>query len=127
VDERVAGLNLSAFEVGMQGIGVFPDLDRPRIVWARVATDDEPVITSTAESIIEALNEVGKPEEREFRAHVTIGRVRSSRNMEGLVAFARENEKREFGKTRVASLKLKSSLLTPNGPIYKDIREYALK
>jgi 2'-5' RNA ligase len=127
VDERVAELNLPAFEVRMQGIGVFPDLGRPRIVWAGVAAGDEPIITSTAESIIEALNGVGKPEEREFRAHVTIGRVRSSRDIEGLVTFARENEKREFGKTRVASLKLKSSLLTPNGPIYKDIREYALK
>jgi RNA 2',3'-cyclic 3'-phosphodiesterase len=77
--------------------------------------------------VIEALDGIGKPEEREFRAHVTIGRVRSSRNSEALVAFVRENTKREFGRTKVTSLKLKSSLLTPNGPIYKDVREYALK
>jgi 2'-5' RNA ligase len=127
VDGRVAGLSLSSFEVRMEGVGVFPDVQRPRIVWAGVAADDEPVITDTAETVIEALDGIGRPEEREFRAHVTIGRVRSSRNIEGLVSFARVNAKREFGRTRVSSLKLKSSLLTPNGPIYKDVREYALK
>jgi RNA 2',3'-cyclic 3'-phosphodiesterase len=127
VDARVAGLDLPAFEIGMAGVGVFPDLQRPRIVWAGVAEVDEQVIVRTAEAIIEALEGIGKPEEREFRAHVTIGRVRSSRNIEGLVAFARKSAEREFGRTRIVSLKLKSSLLTPNGPIYKDIREYVLK
>jgi len=126
VDARVAGLDLHAFQVAIDGIGVFPDFRRPRIVWAGVADGDEPVISNTAETVIEALDGIGKPDEREFRAHVTIARVRSSRNIDGLVAFARDNAKRRFGTTKIASLKLKSSTLTPNGPVYEDVREYAL-
>jgi RNA 2',3'-cyclic 3'-phosphodiesterase len=127
VDERVAGLTLHSFEVRLSGVGVFPDLRRPRIVWAGVAHTDERVITETAEAVIEALDGVGKPEEREFSAHVTIGRVRSSRNSEALAAFVQRNASRDFGRTRISSLKLKSSLLTPKGPIYTDVREYGLK
>jgi RNA 2',3'-cyclic 3'-phosphodiesterase len=127
IGERIAGLNLTSFETTLAGVGVFPDLSRPRIVWAGVDSADEPAISERAEAVIEALDGVGKPEERDFVAHVTIGRVKSSRNVEALVAFARRNDSRVFGRTNISSLKLKSSLLTPKGAIYTDVREYALK
>jgi RNA 2',3'-cyclic 3'-phosphodiesterase len=127
IDERVAGLGLASFETTLAGLGVFPDIRRPRIVWAGVAAADESAIVGRAESVIEALDGIGKPEERDFRAHVTIGRVRSSRNVDALVVFTRQNASRIFGRTKVESLKLKSSLLTPKGPVYTDVREYPLK
>ena len=127
IDERVAGLGLTSFETTLAGVGVFPDIRRPRIVWAGVAPADEPAITERAEAVIEALDGVGQPEERDFRAHVTIGRVRSSRNVDALVAFAQKNASRVFGRTKVEHLRLKSSLLTPKGPVYTDVREYVLK
>jgi 2'-5' RNA ligase len=127
IDGRIGALDLPAFEVNMQGVGMFPDFRRPRIVWAGVSPNDERAMTDTAEAVIEALDGIGKPEERGFRAHVTVGRVRSSRNMERLIALARENATREFGRTPVTSLKLKSSLLTPSGPVYSDVREYVLR
>jgi 2'-5' RNA ligase len=127
IDGRISGLSLSAFDVGMVGLGVFPDLRRPRIVWAGVSKEDEPVITTTAEKIVAALEGVGEPEERDFRAHVTIGRIRSLRNVEALAAFVQKNTQLVFGRVSVGSLKLKSSVLTPSGPIYNDVREYVLK
>lgn len=127
IDGRVSGLELASFEVEMKGMGVFPDMRRPRIVWAGVAAQDEASITGRAEAVIEALDGIGKPDERDFKAHVTIGRVRSARNVEAVESFVRGNEFRDFGRTRVTSLKLKSSLLTPKGPIYTDVREYVLK
>ncbi len=127
IDERVAGLGLTSFEATLAGLGAFPDLRRPRIVWAGVSQADEPVITERAQAVVEALDGIGKPDERDFLAHVTIVRVRSSRNVDALVAFTRQNGSRVFGRTKVESLKLKSSLLTPRGPVYTDVREYALE
>ena len=127
IDERIAGLDLTSFETTLAGMGVFPDLHRPRIVWAGVAAADEPAIIERVESVIEALDGIGKPEERDFVAHVTMGRVRSSRNIDALVAFARQNSSRVFGRTKISSLKLKSSLLTPKGAVYTNVREYALR
>lgn len=127
VDGRLTGLALTSFEVEMRGVGVFPDMRRPRIVWTGVAERDEAAITERAEAVIEALDGIGKPEERDFKAHVTIGRVRSSRNIAALESFVRDNKSRDFGRMKISSLKLKSSLLTPKGPIYTDVREYALQ
>lgn len=127
VDQRVAPLGLTGFELSVRGVGVFPDLRRPRIVWAGVDPADERPISERAGTVVRALDGVGKPEEREFRPHLTIGRVRSPRNLDQLAGFVRNNTARDFGRTRIASLKLKSSLLTPKGPIYNDLREYALK
>jgi 2'-5' RNA ligase len=127
VDRRIRGLDLSAFDVSMNGIGVFPDIRSPKVVWAGVTATDEAIMTKTAQAILVALEGIGKSEDRGFRAHVTIGRVRSARNLEGVVEFVRNNKDHPFGVTRVDKVKLKSSVLTPNGPIYRDIREYAFK
>ncbi|MDG6924966.1 MAG: RNA 2',3'-cyclic phosphodiesterase [Nitrososphaerota archaeon] len=127
VDDRVGKLELSAFDVMVKGIGVFPDLHRPSVVWAGVDAADEEPISRRGGAVLGALDGVGKPEEREFRPHITIARVRSPRNLDSIVSFVRENAAREFGRTRIASLKLKSSLLTPKGPVYSDLREYVFK
>jgi RNA 2',3'-cyclic 3'-phosphodiesterase len=126
VDQRISQLKLAAFEVIVKGLGVFPDLRRPRVVWVGVDAKDEVAISTTANQVIEALEDVGKPEDRGFRPHITIGRVRSPRKLEALISFVRDNSSREFGRTRVTTLKLKSSVLTPKGAVYSDVKEYAL-
>lgn len=126
VDSRIARLSLSGFEALLKGAGVFPDMRRPRIVWVGVGEGAE-LMTGAANAVIDALEGIGKPEEREFIPHLTIGRVRSPRNAAALVSFLNRNSQREFGRTFIGSLKLKSSVLTPSGPVYTDVREYALK
>jgi RNA 2',3'-cyclic 3'-phosphodiesterase len=126
VDERISGLKISEFDAVSEGIGVFPDLQSPRIVWTGVDEKSQEPITKAATSIIVAMKGIGKPDERPFQAHVTVGRVRSPRNLPKLAALVRENKMKHFGTTRISSLKLKSSTLTPRGPIYQDIKEYAI-
>jgi 2'-5' RNA ligase len=126
IDARINGLELHSVEVTVRGVGVFPDLQRPRGVWAWVAAQDAERIESLSNRIITALDGIGKPEDHEFHAHITLARVRGPRNREALVSFVRENSAIDFGTTRIASLKLKSSVLTSGGPIYSDVRGYAL-
>jgi RNA 2',3'-cyclic 3'-phosphodiesterase len=126
IDSRVGELQLSAFEAEVRGVGVFPDLKRPRIVWAGVGEGDESMRKS-AESVIGALEGIGQRDERGFRPHLTFGRVRSPRSASSLASYVTANVNREFGRTRIGSLKLKSSLLTPGGPVYTDLRGYALR
>jgi 2'-5' RNA ligase len=70
---------------------------------------------------------VGKPEDHEFHAHITLSRVRSPLNSSALISFLQTNAGRDLGETRVTSLKLKSSVLLPSGPAYTDVREYGLR
>jgi len=106
---------------------VFPDLQRPRVVWAGVAPEDEDGMNKLSNSVIEALDGIGRPDDHEFHAHITLARVRGPRNKEALASYVRNSRALDFGRTRIATLKLKSSVLTPSGPIYSDVREYAMR
>jgi len=127
VDSRIKRLDLRGIEARVRGVGAFPDLRRPRIVWAGVAQEDEKAFDDMSKRIIDALDGVGKPADHDFHAHITLARVRSPRNIDALVSFIKQQASLDFGATPISSLKLKSSVLTPTGPIYSDVREYALR
>jgi RNA 2',3'-cyclic 3'-phosphodiesterase len=127
IDERVRVLVLERMDIDVRGLGAFPDARRPRVVWAGLAAEDEPKVSKASGKIIDALEGVGESDPRPFHPHITVARVRSQRNIEALTAAIRANSKKEFGKSSITALKLKSSTLTPNGPIYRDVREYPLQ
>jgi RNA 2',3'-cyclic 3'-phosphodiesterase len=127
VDRRIGALALRRMEVGVQGLGAFPDLRRPRVVWAGVAPQDIASVSSAGQQVIDALKGIGESDDRGFHPHITVARVRSPRNLESLASVIRECSAREFGRSTISALKLKSSDLTPTGPIYRDVREYGLQ
>jgi len=126
-DRRLKTLSVRRMEVGVRGLGAFPDLRRPRVVWAGVAPQDLPSITNSGQQVIDALEGIGESDDRGFHPHITLGRVRSPRNVEALTSVIRECSAKEFGRSTLSLLKLKSSDLTPSGPIYRDVKEYSLQ
>jgi len=127
IDRRIRALALRRMDVGVRGLGAFPDAKRPRVVWAGVSPQDLASISTSGQQVIDALEGIGESDERGFHPHITLARVRSPRNHEALVALLRDYSMREFGRTDVSSLKLKSSVLAPTGPTYRDVKEYALQ
>lgn len=127
VDRRVRPLELRRMEVGVSGLGSFPDDRHPRVIWGGVSPKDRPAIADEGKRVIDALKGIGESDDRGFHPHITIARVRSQRNSESLTAFIRENASREFGRTPITRLKLKSSTLSPAGPTYADVKEYELR
>ena len=127
VDARVRKLALPRMEVDVRGLGAFPDDRNPRVVWAGVSYEDLDMVSKSAQQDIDALRGVGKSDEDEYHPHITLARVRSSDNLEVLTALLGANSSKDFGRTPIMVLKLKSSTLTPRGPVYRDIKEYPLK
>lgn len=127
IDRRIRALALPRMEVDVRGLGAFPDLRRPRIVWAGVAPQDLPSVSGSGQKVIDALEGIGESDDRGFHPHITVARVRSPRNLEALASAIRERSTKEFGRSTISALKLKSSDLTPSGPIYRDVREYSLQ
>ncbi len=126
IDKRINALTLKKVDVSVAGLGAFPDVGRPRVVWAGVDPKDAGALGRTGEEVFHALEGVGQKDERGFHPHITLARVRSPRNLEVLSAKIREHSETVFGRTAITSLKLKSSSLSPSGPTYADVREYAL-
>jgi RNA 2',3'-cyclic 3'-phosphodiesterase len=127
INSRLGPLKLRSAPLSIRGIGVFPDISRPRVVWTGVPQEERELIVPLAEAVIRALDGIGERDDREYHPHITLARVRSGRNREKLASFISLNAAREFGKAHLVALKLKSSTLTPRGPIYNDVREYRLE
>jgi len=71
-------------------LGAFPGLARPRVIWAGLDDPDRSVggLASSLEQVVEPLG--FKPEQRPFRSHLTLGRVRSNRNAGELMETVRQ-------------------------------------
>jgi 2'-5' RNA ligase len=64
------------FDLALSGVGAFPNTARPRVLWLGV-TDGAAELMDAAERLRRALRQRGfQIEDRKFRAHLTIGRVR---------------------------------------------------
>jgi len=112
------------FNVKVCGLGAFPDVRYPRVVWAGLTegSDELRGIFTQLEPHLQSLGFA--PDLKGFSPHLTIARVRSGRNKAELAKLIMENKNYEFGTLRAACLRLKKSELTPRGPIYSSLREF---
>jgi len=114
------------FTMRLKGLGVFPDIRHIRVVW--VGVDEGADETKTMAAVLE--DELGRRgfrrENREFVPHVTVARVRSGRNKAQLVEVIRELSSVEVGDVEVTSIRLKKSILRPEGPEYHTVEEVEL-
>lgn len=123
VYEEMKKILFSPFEIELSGMGAFPNLKRLNVIWIgiRRGIDELKNIFSQLEPRICQLG--FPPEKRGFSPHLTIARVKSGRNKVELVQQLRAMADYEFGVIKAESLKLKKSVLTPQGPIYSTLYE----
>jgi 2'-5' RNA ligase len=105
-------------EVAVGGLGAFPDLKRPRTVWVG-ASEGQEALAALNEALEESLAEMGfNRERRRFSAHLTIGRVRSSKNVDQLTELIEKSADFTAGGTVADEIVLVSSQLERGGPLY---------
>ncbi len=116
-------VKFSPFNVQIHGLGVFPTLNYPRVVWAGI-TDGAEQLKSIFEQLEPQIHELGfAPDPNGFSPHLTIARVRSGANKQRLVDLVTKQENYEFGIIRADCLRLKKSQLSPRGPTYSTLKE----
>ncbi len=123
VKRVVSGLSFEPFRMALAEAGVFPNLRRPRVIWAGVSEGGDEVAGIFRELEDGFMGLGFKREGRRFSPHITIARVRSGRNREGLVEEVFRYRDVDFGGFEVGSVKLKRSVLTPRGPVYSTLAE----
>ncbi len=114
------------FPLGLEGIGAFPSLTSPRVVWVGLTTGKEHVarIAQAVEAGTAAMSL--RREERPFSPHLTLGRVRSSRHQQRLVQQLRELAWAPPAPWQVQTLTLYQSVLSASGPRYTVLTELLL-
>lgn len=119
----VEEVEFDPFRMELRGIGAFPNLRRPRVVWVGL-TEGADELSRIFNDLEADLTELGfRPESRGFSPHITLARVRSGRNRAQLVEQLMMHADDGFGGSLVESIRLKKSVLTPRGPIYSIIAE----
>jgi 2'-5' RNA ligase len=108
------------FELQLNSVGAFPHLQNPRVLWVGIGAGKGRLINLMS-MVGEAMKMEGFPRDKKgFSPHLTIGRVRSLRNLKALLEKLNSNINVE-GKMQVASIQFTASELTTRGPIYTPI------
>ena len=113
--------SLAPFHISLAGLGCFPNVRRPRVIWIGIGGDLE-TLARLQHSVDSELNRIGfKPERRSFKPHLTLARIRDN---------ARPSEREEMGmlisaeqvattvSMTVREVSLMRSDLKPSGAVY---------
>lgn len=117
--------NHKPYTLKIVNIGAFPNISRPRVIWTGIKDNDNSTINLIKE-LDEEFSKIGFEKEKRYTPHITIGRVKDIYNKENTRQTLEKIKKNYHGKMEVKKIALKSSKLTPSGPIYDTIKEYKL-
>jgi len=106
------------FTLSAAGLGIFPDKRSPRVIWVGIQGEVERLrhIQALLESTLEKLDFAR--EQRSFRPHLTIGRVKDRRRCQGLLQAMASLQLPECKSFDVDQIILYKSDLRPTGAIY---------
>lgn len=108
------------FEICVGGLGAFPSVRRPRVVW--VGVEAPPALAALQRAIETETVRLGyAAEDRSFSPHLTLGRVAHNATPEDVREVADtlvRTRVGELGRTVVDSVRLFRSDLKPGGAVY---------
>lgn len=113
------------FNLSVGSLGVFPNMQRPRVIWIGVEAPDE--LGSLQRRIELETTRMGyAPDKRSYSPHLTLARV--SRNaapaqVQAISQVLRKQKLGFLGVTSVAEIVLYSSDLQPGGAVYTRIHQ----
>ena len=114
----------SGLQLQVQGLGVFPGPDKPRVLWVGVDCDGDG-LAELAREIDSQLEDLGfEREKRDFHAHLTLGRVKHASG--GLGDLYQGLESASFGDCSVHEVVLYQSVLQRAGAEYRQLARFPL-
>jgi 2'-5' RNA ligase len=116
--------NMKALLLNVRSIGAFPSVNRPRVLWLGIDGNTDALINMQVE-IAAGLESYGfKKEDRPFRPHLTMARIREPKGLIGLAETVKKNEDYVAGSFSVSGLTLFKSDLKPAGAIYTKLAHF---
>jgi len=114
-------IKFSSFMVNFKGIGVFPKLKFPRVVWIGTDENGGNLLIELSKKVENALIPLGFSVDKPFKPHITVFRIK---NKIGDISKELDKFKSvDFGTQEITGFKLKQSILSSKGPAYSDLME----
>ena len=115
-----ASAGFAPLDLRVEGVGAFPDPDRPRIIWAGLTGPGLEPLAAHQKAVLTAVAAAGyRVNETRFHPHVTLGRVKAGRGpAPNLSTIVKHYKNWSAGAFTVVEAITFASTLTPDGPIY---------
>jgi len=125
---EAARAGVPPFEIGIRGLGVFPNWNRPNVLWAGVSEGGQPLAQMAAALERDLLP---APSGKPFHPHITLARLKTPcRDADGLKKRLHGAVQRlmpaDFGRYELRGISLMQSTLTPDGSVYTELHAVAL-
>jgi 2'-5' RNA ligase len=122
---KTALQGIKVFKLSLKDLGCFPNLKRPRVIWTGVDKGKQE-LSLMQKKIEDEMGKIGfQKEEREFSPHLTIGRVKSPKNIERLSELVK-NTNFQTEEIEIKEVVVMKSELHPAGAIYTPLKKIAL-
>lgn len=116
-----------SFSLHIGGVGAFPNLARPRVIWVGVKFGAERVST-LAQDINLALSTRGfSLDAKKFNPHLTIARLREKIDLKPYASQYRQYNRIHGAEMTVDTISLIQSRLHSRGAIYSTLQSYSLR
>lgn len=123
--KKVCG-NSGNLELTIRGTGVFRNINDPRILWTNI--DHSEYLLKLADKILIGLTNMNiKLEDKAFKPHITVGRIKHLNNKEIFKKLTEQYQNTELQKLHVNEVILYESILLPQGPKYIPIERFRLE
>ena len=124
IHDAMKSAKFSPFQIQLNGLGVFPSLNYPRVVWVGI-TQGADQLKSLFNQLEPQIQALGFPRDAHgFSPHLTIARVKTGKNKQRLAEFVTKKSEYDLGTINADCLRLKRSRLSPKGPTYSTLKEY---
>ncbi len=115
------------FSLEIIGLGAFPDVTRPRVIWMGITGQLGPLL-SLQKDLEGEFSLLGFPkEDRPFRAHLTVGRVKVTKGIIGLAPAVEAGCNLTAGNFTGGEVTLFQSSLSPLGAIYTKLATFPFR
>lgn len=113
-----AGRAFRPITIAVEGLDGFPTMHAPRVIWLGIKEPSGELIR-LQKRLDQVLAPLGfPPEARDFRPHLTLGRVKSPKGREVLVQALQDQKTVRLGEWRLEELDLMQSVLQSGGAVY---------
>jgi 2''-5'' RNA ligase len=126
VIEALSRIYFKKFKVHIAELGAFPSLKNPRVIWAGIKEGFSELVQLYNLIENELLNSGLRFPKEDFHPHVTLLRIKDNKVVNQVMIRFNQFFNEDFGNFLVTHFSLKSSQLTPKGPIYSNVKIFQL-
>jgi len=125
LQQAAEAITFEPFTLEFKGVGCLPSLSYINAIYIAITTGFEPLAALAAQIETMCSRFQLKKENRPFKAHLTIGRLKRTTNKALLVSKIQALNDQAVGALTIEHFTLKKSVLTPQGPVYSTLFQRA--